>query len=132
MGDPFQPPGDASAADAPPKVWVWYLGYCGAMVVLYALIMLVCFAVPFLGDLAESDQEAAVMMVLLPVMGFVCLVLVVLYALPFALGRSPGGYNLGFATIGLGLTGGLTMIPAVILLIGWLDTKNRAGLRGEG
>lgn len=133
MGDAFEAPSAlVDGAGRAPSVWGWYLVYCGCMVALYALVGAVCAAMPFVAaDLAESDQEARVMVVLLPILAVLCALFVLLYAAPFLLGRSPGGYNLGFATIGLGLTGGLTVIPAVFLLMGWLDAKNKAALRGE-
>ena len=132
MGDVFQAPDAAvDAAGRPPAVWGWYLAYCGLMVALYAVIGGVCVAVPFaLADLAVDEEDRFIIMAM-PVIGVMCVALAALYAVPFVLGRSKAGYNLGYATIGLGLTGGLTVLPAVFLLIAWLDGKNKPGLTGE-
>jgi hypothetical protein len=133
--NPYQPPSQFGSAFAPPPnypapqpaVWTWYCVYCGAMALLYLLVMVLGIA--FLAMPAEmlegEDSPEAVRFqgVLFAVMG---LPFFLFYAAAPFLPRAKWAWIYGIVAIGIGLTSCCTLPFSIMLLIQWIKPDVKA------
>lgn len=114
-----------------PLVFICYILYC----VLMALLYLVCVGIGImLIALSHEIQDKEVNATQWQIMGGVIIVVSLPLLLLFAAGpllpRNKLGWIFGIIAIGIGMTSACTIIPCVLLLIGWLqrDTKLYYGM----
>ncbi|MDX1944674.1 MAG: hypothetical protein SFU86_04640 [Pirellulaceae bacterium] len=114
-----------------PTVWLWYKVYCWGMALLYVGCVIggVCLFL-FADEIASDTEEKFQLLfmgIFLPLIG---VPLTLLFAAGALWPRSKFAWMLGFVTIGIGLTGGCTILPCIFLLIEWLKPETKRYLVG--
>jgi hypothetical protein len=108
----------------PPKVWKWYIAYCGVMALMYLIVFILAF-VFLLADPRELDMgpaEAKIMGAVFAVMG---LTLLIPYAAAPFLPKKPWAWIVGIVLICIGMTSACCLPAAIPLLIFWLKPENK-------
>lgn len=137
---PYQPPPFqvdprfAAGTQVPaqwPVVLIWYILYCVVMALLY----LVCVGLGILliavsHEIQDKEMTATQWQIMGGVIIVVSLPLLLLFAAGPLLPRNKLGWIFGIIAIAIGMTSACTIIPCVLLLIGWLqrDTKLYYGM----
>jgi hypothetical protein len=108
-----------------PRVVKWFRWYCGFMCVVFACVALVSPLLLFLpsGSVRSDD----VMAVRITSALFICLgvPLLVGHAVPLMVKRKRWMWVYGIILCIIGLTGGLSLIFAIIILVEWLKDETR-------
>ncbi len=110
-----------------PKIWVWYLAYCGFMALVYFLCFVGGIFMLLNADwlAAESDEDRVLFVVQGILFSSLGAVLFALFAVVPFLPRKKGAWMYGFVTICLGMTSACCLPMTIPLIIFWIkdDTK---------
>ncbi|OGQ87445.1 MAG: hypothetical protein A2289_26605 [Deltaproteobacteria bacterium RIFOXYA12_FULL_58_15] len=110
-----------------PRVWTWYVVYCGSMALLYLVVVALGIAFGAFGAASGEmdDDEALVMAGLFIALGGVFFVP---YAIAPFLPKKSWTWIFGLVLIGLGLTSCVTLPFAIPLMIHWLKPETQVFL----
>ena len=131
--EPYQPPAYPTYQPQPdvanmkrPTVWYWFTAYCVGLTLLYIACTFGGIAMlMFSEEMAADDEERATLMLVGVVLAVACIPFAMFFAAAPFLPRRKWAWIYGIVAIVIGLTSGCTMIPAVLLLIFWLQDPAR-------
>jgi hypothetical protein len=116
--------------ESPPGVLLWQRVYCGAMTLMYVVLVAVCIAMAvFADDLADAETSSGELLFGGILLGIVSLGCAALFAAGLFLPRRRWAWIYHLVLIGLGMTSCACLPATVPLLIFWVrsDTQQWFG-----